>query len=295
MILGEEYGILPAMKHGILKLSCPDQIGILAKISGFFAERDHNLLEVHQYTDKETGQFFCRIEFEDTTGEPSVPISSAFSSLGENLGATWKIRDRTRRCRVALMVSRDGHCLADLIWRWKDQSLLFDLVGVVSNHSDLQEEVLREDVPFAHLPVDASARSKSYAKIEEQLGGWEAETVVMARYMQIVPPDMCKRWESRLINIHHSFLPAFAGGNAYHQAYQRGVKLIGATCHYATAELDQGPIIAQEVMRTSHCHSSQELRRLGQDCERLALAKGLKFHLEERVFCVMGRTVILGD
>lgn len=287
--------MLVGMERGILKLTCPDQIGILAKISGFFSERGNNLLEVHQYTDKDTGQFFSRLEFENASGQGEEDISLCFSPLGEQLQAEWKIRDQTKKYKVALMVSHDEHCLSDLLWRWRDQSLFFDLVGVLSNHHDLKKIVQREGVPFQCIPVDKKSKEESYAKIEEQLGEWRAETIVMARYMQIIPADMCQRWADQLINIHHSFLPAFAGGNAYQQAYQRGVKVIGATCHYATAELDQGPIIDQEVMRTSHCHSAHELRRLGQDCERLALAKGLKYHLEDRVFCTKGRTVILGD
>lgn len=284
-----------SVKQGILKLSCPDQVGILAKISGFFAQRNRNLLEVHQYTDKETGQFFCRLEFENPEGEDELGMAGKFGGLGKDLKASWTIRNSSAKKKVALLVSRDGHCLADLLWRWRDGSLSFDLVGVVSNHPDLEGAVRREGVEFIHVPVSGEDRALAHREIESLLSGWGADTAVMARYMQIIPPDMCQRWEGKLINIHHSFLPAFAGGNAYQQAWKRGVKLIGATCHYATAELDQGPIIHQEVMKTSHCHSAHDLRRLGQDCERLALSKGLKYHLEDRVFCVAGRTVILGD
>jgi len=283
------------MTHGVLKLSCTDQIGLLAKISGFFSHRGCNLTEVRQHTDVDTGNFFCRIEFESLSGAGVGDVSLDFETLGRELGADWKIRQRTEKYRVALMVSRDGHCLSDLLWRWRDGSLLFDLAGVISNHKDLNKEMDIGKASFVHIPVTKGGKDNAFNDIDEVLSSWNTDVVVLARYMQIIPPEMCQKWEGKIINIHHSFLPAFAGGNAYQQAYRRGVKVIGATCHYVTSDLDQGPIIEQQVMRASHCHTVGELRKLGQDCERMALARGLKFHLEDRVFCAGGRTIILGD
>lgn len=281
------------MTHGILKLSCSDQIGLLARISGFFAQRACNLTEVRQHTDVDTNKFFCRVEFERLAG--GGDLVSEFDALGRDLLSEWKIRQRTDKYRVAIMVSRDGHCLSDLLWRWRDGSLLFDLAGVISNHKDLDGAMDTGKAPFMHIPITEDGRENAFNKIEDLLASWKVDVVVLARYMQIIPPKMCQKWEGKIINIHHSFLPAFVGGNAYLQAYQRGVKVIGATCHYVTRELDQGPIIEQQVIRASHCHTVGELRKLGQDCERMALSKGLKFHLEDRVFCAGGRTIILGD
>ena len=197
--------------------------------------------------------------------------------------------------RVALLVSREGHCLADLLWRWRSGDLAMDPAGVISNHCDLEPVATREGLPFVHVPFAAGNKASAFAFIENQLAAWRADTVVLARFMQIVPPAMCGCWSGRMINIHHSFLPAFAGAQPYRQAHERGVKLIGATCHYVTAELDAGPIIDQEVTRVEHFHSPSDLVRLGQDCERLALLRGLHYHLEDRVFVHRGRTVVFRD
>jgi formyltetrahydrofolate deformylase len=192
-------------------------------------------------------------------------------------------------------VSREGHCLADLLWRWRSHDLPMDLAGVIGNHPDLEQAAVREGVPFVHLPITPANRAAAFASIDEQLTAWQVDTAVLARFMQIVPPDLCARWSGRMVNIHHSFLPAFAGAAPYRQAHERGVKLIGATCHYVTADLDAGPIIDQEVARVEHFHSLPDLLRLGQDCERLALFRGLRYHLEERVFVHGKRTVVFRD
>ena len=280
----------------LLKISCPDRVGLLAEVTGFCAERSLNLLEAHQFTDNEAGWFFTRLRLQPVgTCAGMQSLRDDLAAFATALGATWTLRERTSRPRAAILVSREGHCLADLLWRWRSGDLDMDLVGVIGNHRDLEPAARREGVEFLHVPVDSVERTAAFAAIERQLAEWRTDVAVLARFMQIMPPDVCARWAGRMINIHHSFLPAFAGAQPYRQAHQRGVKLIGATCHYVTPELDAGPIIDQEVTRVEHFHSLPDLVRLGQDCERLALFRGLRYHLEERVFVHGDRTVVFRD
>ena len=280
----------------LLKLSCPDRVGLLAEVTGFCAKRSLNLLEAHQFTDDEAGWFFTRLRLQSVGDFAGMePLRDELSSFAARLEAEWTLRKRTARPRAAILVSREGHCLADLLWRWRSGDLDMELAGVIGNHRDLEPVARREGVPFVHVPVEAGQREAAFATIGHQLEDWGADVAVLARFMQIVPPDLCARWAGRMINIHHSFLPAFAGAQPYRQAHQRGVKLIGASCHYVTPELDAGPIIDQEVTRVEHFHSLPDLVRLGQDCERLALFRGLRYHLEERVFVHGGRTVVFRD
>lgn len=280
----------------LLKLACPDRIGLLSRVTGFCAERRINLLEVHQFTDSGAGWFFTRVEMDPRSVPPDrAGLRAEFAVLARELSAEWVLREPGHRQRVALLVSRAGHCLADLLWRWRSQDLPMDLAGVISNHRDLEAVVTREGLPFVHIPVDPGNREKAFAEVGRRLSAWAADTVVLARYMQIVPPELCAHYAGRMLNIHHSFLPSFAGGHPYAQAYDRGVKLIGATCHYVTPDLDAGPIIEQEVVRVEHHHGPADLVRLGQDCERLALARGLRYHLADRVFVHAGKTVVFRD
>jgi formyltetrahydrofolate deformylase len=280
----------------LLKLSCPDRVGLLAEVTGFCAGRSLNLLEAHQFTDNEADWFFTRLRLQPVGDFAGIEnLRDDLVTFASTLEAEWTLRERTTRPRTAILVSREGHCLADLLWRWRSGDLDMDLVGVIGNHRDLEPVARREGVPFVHVPVEPGDRAAAFAAIERQLAEWCTEVAVLARFMQIVPPDLCTRWAGRMINIHHSFLPAFAGAQPYRQAHQRGVKLIGATCHYVTAELDAGPIIDQEVTRVEHFHSLPDLVRLGQDCERLALVRGLRYHLEERVFVHGERTVVFRD
>ena len=280
----------------LLKLSCPDRVGLLAEVTGFCAERSLNLLEAHQFTDNEAGWFFTRLRLQPVGACAGMQsLRGDLAAFATALGAAWTLLERTSRPRAAILVSREGHCLADLLWRWRSGDLDMDLVGVIGNHRDLEPAARREGVEFFHVPVDSVERAAAFAAIERQLAEWRTDVAVLARFMQIMPPDVCARWAGRMINIHHSFLPAFAGAQPYRQAHQRGVKLIGATCHYVTSELDSGPIIDQEVTRVEHFHSLPDLVRLGQDCERLALFRGLRYHLEERVFVHGDRTVVFRD
>ncbi|MFZ4483275.1 MAG: formyltetrahydrofolate deformylase [Chthoniobacterales bacterium] len=280
----------------LLKLSCRDRVGLLAAVTGFCAGRGLNLLEAHQFTDAEADWFFTRLRLQPV--EPYGGVEQLRADLevfAAGISAEWSLRRRADRRRVALLVSREGHCLADLLWRWRSHDLPMDLAGVIGNHPDLEQAAVREGVPFVHLPITPANRAAAFASIDEQLTAWQVDTAVLARFMQIVPPHLCARWSGRMVNIHHSFLPAFAGAAPYRQAHERGVKLIGATCHYVTADLDAGPIIDQEVARVEHFHSLPDLLRLGQDCERLALFRGLRYHLEERVFVHGKRTVVFRD
>ena len=284
------------MQTTLLKLSCPDQVGLLARITSFIASRGGNLKQVHQYTDNHEGWFFARLEVETRTLQCGVAeLREAFAELGAQLRAQWLVRAAEVRPRVVLMVSKLGHCLADLLWRWRSGELECELPCVVSNHETLRQMVEREGIPFHHVPVSAQNKLAAFEQME---GIWRdagADLVVLARYMQVLPGEVCERWSARVMNIHHSFLPSFVGANPYQRAYERGVKLIGATCHYATADLDQGPIIEQEVVRVEHFHSEQDMLRLGRDCERMALARGLRYHLGERVFVRDNRTVVFRD
>lgn len=280
-----------AMSTSVLKLSCPDKVGVLSSVTSLFARNGSNLTEVHQHTDMETGWFFTRIEFDPPGRTSSAEMETEIAALASELGAEWSVRVKSRKYRLAIMCSKEGHCLIDLLWRWRSSTLPFELVGVVSNHGTLRAEVEREGIPFVEIPVGAE-RDPAFKKVDLQMEEWGAEVVVLARYMQIIPPWLCLRWENRAINIHHSFLPAFPGASPYLQAHRKGVKIIGATCHYVTADLDDGPIIEQEVLRVGHCHRPDDLVRIGQDCERLALCRGLLYHLEDRVFCHRGKTVV---
>jgi formyltetrahydrofolate deformylase len=284
------------MQTTLLKISCPDRVGLLAKITNFVAGQGGNLTQVHQFTDAHTSWFFARLEIEtDTLRCGLEELSAAFAKLGAELGAEWSVRPSGARPRVVLMVSKLGHCLADLLWRWRSAELECDIPCVISNHETLRSLVEREGIRFHCVPVSPGNRAEAFEQMETLWRDARADLVVLARYMQVLPEAVCGRWPARVINIHHSFLPSFVGANPYHRAYQRGVKLIGATCHYATADLDQGPIIEQEVVRVEHFHSENDLLRLGRDCERLALARGLRYHLSERVLVRENRTVVFRD
>ena len=284
------------MSTTLLKLSCPDRVGLLSRISGFVAEHGGNLVEVHQFTDAEAKWFFTRMAIE--TGTLRVGLGEfreRFQPVADSLGAEWTIRDGAEKMRVVLMVSKLGHCLADLLWRWRSGELAFDIPLVIANHADFRHMTEREGIEFLHMPMDASRKSASFAKIADRLREVGADLVVLARYMQIIPPELCAEWHGRMINIHHSFLPSFVGANPYQRAHDRGVKLIGATCHYVTAELDAGPIIDQEVISVEHYHTPEDLVRLGRDCERMALARSVRWHLADRVLMHGKKTVVFRD
>ena len=284
------------MPTTLLSLSCPDRVGLLARITAFIAEHGGNLDEVHQFTDAQAGWFFTRMAIETPTLRiPPAQLRAAFAPVAAELGAQWSIRRESDRRRLMLMVSKLGHCMADLLWRWRSGELGCDLAGVISNHEEYRREVEREGLTFHYVPVHAGNKPAAFAEMERIWEDAGADLIVLARYMQVVPPDLCERWQGRIMNIHHSFLPSFVGANPYQRAWERGVKLIGATCHYVTAELDDGPIVEQEVIRAEHFHSAEDLLRLGRDCERQALARGVRWHLADRVLLHGNRTVVFRD
>ena len=284
------------MQKTLLKLSCPDQVGLLARITAFIAEHGGNLDEVNQFTDPQTGWFFTRMAIEtETLRLPLAKLRAEFSPVAADLSAQWSIRRESDHMRVVIMVSRLGHCLADLLWRWKAGELGCDIVAVVGNHEDFRSTVEREGLPFYYVPVTPETKAEAFGAIERIWTDAGADLVVLARYMQVVPLQVCERWEGRIMNIHHSFLPSFVGANPYQRAWERGVKLIGATCHYVTADLDEGPIVEQEVIRVEHFHDTDDLLRIGRDCEKQALARGVRWHLSDRVLLHGKRTVVFRD
>ena len=282
------------MSVTLLKLACPDQVGLLARLTQFVAHQGGNLLEVNQFTDPLSGWFFARMAIDSKTLRLDLPaFRAAFLPIATELLADWSIRDDQTKKRVVVMVSKLDHCLVDLLWRWRTGELPIEIPLVISNHEDLRGLVEHEGIRFESVSCKINERAAAFEKISGLLG--EADLVVMARFMQILPEKICDQFYGKIINIHHSFLPSFAGANPYQQAYERGVKLIGATCHYATAALDAGPIIDQEVVRVEHFHSTADLLRLGRDCERLALARGVRYHIHDRVLIHGNKSIVFRD
>jgi formyltetrahydrofolate deformylase len=281
------------MHRLVLTITCPDRVGIVAGVTGFIASHGGWVLEAAQHGDLDTGRFFQRIEVlaESLPFEVSE-FGDRFAPLAEELDLTWNLSDTAVPKQVVVLASREDHCLADLLYRWRSGELPCAIPLVVSNHTELAPLVEAAGIPFAHVPVVAGDKVAAFDEIcarFEEVGG---DVMVLARYMQIVPPEVCERYAGRIINIHHSFLPSFAGARPYHQAHARGVKLIGATCHYATADLDAGPIIEQDTARISHAEGPEQLVALGRDIERAVLARGLRWHLEDRVLLNGNRTVV---
>ena len=281
------------MRRYILTITCPDQVGIVAGVTGFIASHGGWVVEAAQHGDLGTGRFFQRIEVlaeslpfgPDRFGEEFAPVAEAWD-------LDWHLSDTDVPKRVVILASREDHCLADLLYRWRSGTLPCTIPLVVSNHPDLAPLAEAAGVPFVHVPVGAGGAAEAFEEITERFEQVDGDVMVLARYMQIVPADVCERYAGRIINIHHSFLPSFAGARPYHPAHTRGVKLIGATCHYATAELDAGPIIEQDTARITHAESPEQLVALGRDIERSVLARGLTWHLEDRVLLNGQRTVV---
>ncbi len=283
------------MSPVVLKITCPDAVGILARITGTIAGQGGNLLEVSQYTDGANGWFFARLAIEAGSPDWSPDkFRDTFSAIAGELRAEWTLRPVTRKARVAILVSKHDHCLIDLLWRWRAGELAIEIPLIISNHEDCRHLVERDGIRFERVSFEED-KAAAFERIGRLLREVDTELVVLARFMQILPGWLCKEYAARAINIHHSFLPAFVGANPYKRAFERGVKLIGATCHYATEELDAGPIIEQEVARVEHYHDPDDLVRLGRDCERLALARGVRYHVEDRVLVHGTRAIVFRD
>ncbi|NAW35665.1 formyltetrahydrofolate deformylase [Halomonas alimentaria] len=276
-----------------LVVSCPDRVGIVSRVSGFIAGHGGSITEASQHSDLETGRFFMRYEIlADSIGMPPEALREAFTPIATEFEMTWALTDTRQRPRVVLMVSKESHCLVDLLYRWTAGELDCEIAAVISNHEAMRGLVEWHGIAYHHVPVPADDKQAAFDEVERLVEEARADCIVLARYMQILPPALCERYAGRVINIHHSFLPSFAGAKPYHQAYERGVKLIGATCHYVTAELDAGPIIEQDIHRVSHCHTPNDLVRFGRDVEKSVLARGLRWHLEDRVLIHGNKTVV---
>ena len=277
----------------ILTLSCPDRPGIVARVSTFLFERGCNILDAQQFDDQETGVFFMRVVFE---GGAAEDLREAFAPLAKGFSMRWAIRDPKVRRKVMILASQQDHCLADLIYRWRRGELPMDLVAIVSNHPrETYAHLDLDGVPFRHLPVTRATKLEQEAQIWALIQETGAELVVLARYMQVLSDGLAAKLEERCINIHHSFLPGFKGARPYHQAHARGVKVIGATAHYVTADLDEGPIIEQDVERISHRDTPKDLIRKGRDIERRVLARAVRWWLDDRVLLNRTKTVVFTD
>ena len=279
----------------ILTLSCQDRVGIVAAVSGHLADIDGFILDSQQYADLESGRFFMRVEFKGA-GErfPHTlkELRSGFSPAGERFELDWELLPSTSRPRLLIAVSKGSHCLNDLLHRWQTGNLPVDVVGVVSNHPDLRELTEWHGIPYHHLPVGSESKEEQEAKLLSLFTAAEADYLVLARYMQVLSQDLAKRLAGRCINIHHSFLPSFKGARPYRRAHERGVKLIGATAHFVTSDLDEGPIIEQDVERVDHRATEADLIRIGRDIEARVLARAVRWTAERRVFLNGIRTVV---
>jgi len=282
----------PTMNTFVLTVRCASRRGIVAAISGYLAEAGCNITDAAQFDDLETGRFFTRITFAAETGAGLDALRDGFAPIAEVFGMDWGIHDTAQRMKVLLMVSNFGHCLNDLLYRWRIGALPVDLVGVVSNHMTYQKVVVNHDLPFHHINVTKTNKPQAEARLMEVVENSGAELVVLARYMQVLSDDLCRKMSGRIINIHHSFLPSFKGANPYKQAYVRGVKLIGATAHYVTADLDEGPIIEQDTVRVTHAQDPSDYVSLGRDVEAQVLARAVHAHAQHRVFQNNGKTVV---
>jgi len=282
------------MPRHILTFSCPDVAGIQAAVTTFLFKSGAFLEEVASHGDPDTKTFFSRIVFSSARNQTIDPatIESAFEPVAERLAMDWRITEANRKCRTVIAVSRAGHCLNDLLHRWSSATLPIDIVGVVSNHDELRRLVELYDIPFHHLPVSDGSKARQEADFMSVVQSTEADLVVLARYMQVLSDGMVAQLAGRCINIHHSFLPSFKGAKPYHQAHDRGVKIIGATAHYVTADLDEGPIIEQAVERVDHTSTADDLVGIGRDIENTVLARAVKWHAERRVLLNGRRTVV---
>jgi formyltetrahydrofolate deformylase len=278
----------------ILTLSCRDAVGIVADVSGFLAAHGGFIVDSQQYADLETGRFFMRVAFVSGSGDPLAlaPLQAAFAAVGSRHAMDWTLTDSAERQRLLIAVSKHGHCLNDLLHRWRTGALPVEVVGVVSNHGDMRALTEWHGIPYHHLPVTPETRAAQEERLAALVAESNADFVVLARYMQVLSPELSRQLAGRCINIHHSFLPSFKGARPYHRAHARGVKLIGATAHYVTSDLDEGPIIEQAVERVDHRDSADDLIRIGRDVEAQVLARAVKWQAERRILLNGAKTVV---
>jgi formyltetrahydrofolate deformylase len=280
----------------ILTLSCPDDTGIVARITTFLADIGGWIVEAAYHSDPDSGHFFTRqVIRADSLVFDIAELRARFEVVAGQLRShQWQVTDSQVRKTTVILVSREGHCLYELLARWHSGALGADIAAVIGNHPDLGEVAAMFGLPFRYIPVpgDPAGKAAAFEEIRREVDSHQPDAIVLARFMQVVPPELCQRWQGRLINIHHGFLPSFRGARPYHQARTRGVKIIGATCHYVSSELDAGPIIDQDVIRVDHSDSAADMARRGRDIEKSVLARGLDYHLQDRVLLDGLRTVV---
>lgn len=280
------------MRQFILLITCADRPGIVAGVAQCIAEQGGNIIESAQYSDEVTGTFFMRVAFAPPTNLSEDAFRAVFAEVAARFSFDWQLHNAARKMRAAIMVSQGGHCLNDLLYRTSTGRIAMDVTSVISNHQTWQRRVEHENVPFHFLPVTAQTKAAQETALAELLETQNVDLVILARYMQVLSDDLCRKWSGRIINIHHSFLPGFKGAKPYHRAHDRGVKMVGATAHYVTGELDEGPIIAQDVSVVDHADSVDDLIAQGQDTESRVLARAVKAHIEHRVILNGNRTVV---
>jgi len=280
------------MQRFVLTLSCPDRMGIVAAVANFLLTHQCNIVDSAQFGDAANQRFFMRVCFVPPTGLKCEDAVREFASVAERFAMQSAIHDLATKSRVCIMVSKFGHCLNDLLYRYRVGALNIDVAAIVSNHRDFYQLAAAHNIPFHHLPVDAASKSRQEGKVLEVLDAERIDLVVLARYMQVLSPTLCEKLRERAINIHHSFLPSFQGAKPYQQAHDRGVKLIGATAHYVTEDLDEGPIIEQDVTRADHSMSVEDCASAGRDVECAVLARAVKWHTEHRILLNGKRTVV---
>jgi formyltetrahydrofolate deformylase len=283
-------------RHYILTITCPDRAGIIAAVSGFIAQHGGFIVEASYHTEQDAQRFFMRQEIRaDSLPFDADEFCSRFGPLAQEFGMTWHLSDSAQKKRLVILVSKQDHCLDDLLHRWRSGELQVDIPCVISNHEDLRSFVEWHGIPFIYVGMpnnDPTSKAAAFDHIAALFEQHRGNTMILARFMQILPPMLCQRFPGRIINIHHSFLPSFVGAKPYHQAYLRGVKLIGATCHYVTEELDAGPIIEQDTVRIDHGDTVDDLVRYGRDIEKTVLSRGLRYHVEDRVLVCGNKTIV---
>ncbi|HRW17520.1 MAG TPA: formyltetrahydrofolate deformylase [Dermatophilaceae bacterium] len=281
----------------VLVLSCPDRPGIVAGVTRLLFDLGANIVESQQFGDPVGGRFFMRVAFDAPAAGPEGAVAlghwrAAFAPVARAFDMTWELRDVTAPYRTLVMVSKFGHCLNDLLFRWRSGQLIMDIPAIVSNHPDLERLAAAYEVPFHVIPVTRDTKAQAEERLRELVTDLSIDLVVLARYMQVLSDDLARDLSGRVINIHHSFLPSFKGAKPYHQAFGRGVKLVGATAHYVTADLDEGPIIEQDTIRADHRMTAEDLVRAGEECESRVLARAVRWHCESRVLLNVDRTVV---
>lgn len=276
-----------------LVIACPDQMGLVAAVSQFLTQHNASIVEANHHTDQQLGWFFMRHEIRaDSVSLSAENFRAEFASIADQFNMHWHLTDSIQKPKVALLASRESHCLIDILHRWHSGELHCDIPCIIANHPQMKQFADWYKVPFHWVDFKNQSKVDAFAEVESLLDEYQVDLTVLARFMQILPDALCQKLAGKVINIHHSFLPSFAGAKPYQQAYNRGVKLIGATCHYVTSDLDEGPIIEQQVVRISHSDSATDMVRKGKDCETTALANGVRYHLEDRVIIHQNKTVV---